>query len=200
MEGLKGPSLLLLASLGVLLAVAVAADDAEGATITVPDDYPTINSAIENASDYDTLFIKDGHYLESVVVWRPLTIMGESRAGTVIESSDPFALLVVAHRTRLSNVTVQGTTTGAGFILQATGCLVEDVTVRDNLWGIWVNRGDNNVLRNVDCLDNEWQGVLVEEADHTLLEGVSCSGNNEGINVRAAVDTTHRMSRVEVQP
>ena len=120
MTGLKGISLLLLVSLGVLLMVAVGAEDAEGATITVPDDYPTIQSAIDNATDYDTLFIKDGIYQESVVVYKPLTIIGESQDGTVVEKSDPFALLIVANRVNLSSVTVQGTTVGAGLILQAS--------------------------------------------------------------------------------
>lgn len=189
MEGPKGLSLLLLVSLCVLLLVGVTGEDAEGATITVPDDYPTINSAVENATDYDTLFIRDGNYTETVVIWRPLTVVGESRDGTVIWSQDPFAVLVVAHRTSLSTLTVGGTNTGAGLVLQASGCTVEDVTVRESLWGLWVNRGDNNVVRDVDCLDNEWQGLLVEEADGTLLEGVTCSGNNEGIQVRAAVGT-----------
>jgi len=190
MKGLKGLSLLLLVSLGVIIMVVAGAEDAEGATITVPDDYPTIQSAIENATDYDTLFIKDGLYLESIVVWRPLTIMGESQAGTVIENDDPFGVLIVSHRASLSDVTVQGTSVGAGLILQGSNCVIEDVTVRDCLWGLWVNRGTNNVVRNVDCLDNDWQGVLVEEADNTLLEGVTCSGNNDGIHVRAAVGTT----------
>jgi hypothetical protein len=189
MKGLKGLSLLLLVSLGVLLLVGVTAGEVEGATITVPDDYPTINSAVENATDYDTLFIKDGNYTETVIIWRPLRVMGESQDGTVIWSEDPFAMLIVAHRTSVSRLTVGGTTTGAGMILQATGCTVENVTVKESLWGLWVNRGDNNVVRGVDCIDNQWQGLLVEEADHTLLEHVTCSGNNEGIMVRAAVDT-----------
>lgn len=190
MEGLKGFSLLLVISLGVLLMVVVGAEDAEGATITVPDDFATIQEAIDNAADYDTLFIKDGLYKEIVIVYRPLTIIGESRAGTVIENNDPYAVLIVANRASLSSVTVQGTSIGAGLILQASNCVIEDVTVKDCLWGLWINRAYHNVVRNVDCTDNSWQGLLVEEADETLLQDVTCSGNNEGINIRAAVDTT----------
>jgi parallel beta-helix repeat protein len=190
MEGLKGLSLLLLVSLGVLLMVVAGAEDAEGATITVPDDYPTIQSAIDNATDYDTLLINDGLYIETVVVYRPLSIRGESQAGTIIQNDDPFAMLIAANRVNLSNVTVQGTTVGAGLILQASNCVIEDVTVRHSLWGLWVNRAYHNVVRNVQCLNNSWQGVLVEEADETLLQDVTSKGNNEGINIRSAVDTT----------
>lgn len=190
MKMLKGHSLLVLVSLGVLVAVAVLAAEAGGATVTVPDDYPTIQSAIENATDYDTLFVKDGLYEEVVIVYKPLTIMGESRDGTIISMYDPFPVLIVAQKVTLSHLTVQGSTVGAGIILQASYCVIEDVTVRDNLWGLWINRGFHNTVRNVQCIDNDWQGLLVEEADHTLLMGVTCSGNNEGIMVRAAIDTT----------
>lgn len=192
MKRLKGLSLLLLASLGVMVMLVAVAEVTGAETITVPDDYPTINSAVENATDYDTIFLRDGNYTETVVIWRPLLLLGESRDGTVIWSEDPFAVLVVAHRASLSTMTVGGTTTGAGLILQASGCTIEDVTVKESLWGLWVNRGDNNVVRDVDCVDNQWQGLLVEEADGTLLEEVTCSGNNEGIQVRAAVGTVIR--------
>ena len=192
MQGMKGLALLMLVSLGALLLAVVSIAGAEGATITVPDDYPTINSAIENATDYDTLFIKDGNYTETVVIWRPLTVMGESRDGTIIWSENPFAVLMVSHKTSLSRLTVGGTTVGAGLILQATGCTVEDVTIKESLWGLWVNRGDNNVIRDVDCVDNQWQGLLVEEADHNVFEDVECVGNNEGAMARAAIDNTFR--------
>jgi nitrous oxidase accessory protein NosD len=190
MEGLKGLSLFLLVSLGVLLMVVAGAEDAEGATITVPDDFATIQEAIDNAMDYDTLFIKDGLYIESVVVDRPLTLIGESQAGTVIESNDPYGVLIVANRVSLSSVTVQGTAFGAGLTLQASNCVIEDVTVKDWLWGLWIYRAYHNVVRNVQCLNNSWQGVLVEEADETLLQDVTCKDNNDGIHIRAAVDTT----------
>jgi parallel beta-helix repeat protein len=194
MEGLKGLSLLFLISLGVLLVVGVGAEDAEGATITVPDDHPTIQEAIDNAMDYDTVFIKDGEYRESIVVWRPLTIRGESAEGTVISMDDPYVMLIVSSKTVVTQVTIQGSANNAGIILQGSYCLIEDVIIRDNLWGLWVNRGYHNTIDGVLCMNNSWQGILVEEADHTLLEGVRCTGNNEGIQVRAAVGTVIRDS------
>jgi parallel beta-helix repeat protein len=190
MVGPRGFSLLLLVSLGALLLVVGAAGGAEGATVTVPDDFLTVQEAIDNANDYDTVYVKDGIYLESVLVWKPLTITGMSKEGTIIEFDDPYAMLIVANKVSISNLTVRGTSVGAGLILQASYCTIEDMIVRDNLWGLWVNRGYYNVVRDVQCLDNDWQGVLVEEADYTLVQGVTSKGNNEGINVRAAIGTT----------
>jgi nitrous oxidase accessory protein NosD len=178
MEGLKGISLLLLLSAGVLLAMSVLAEDAEGATITVPDDYPTINSAIENATDDDTILVKDGVYNESVIVWRPLTLKGESRDGTILESGDDFALLVASNRVHVSNLTVRNYSDFTfAYIHQGTRCIVEDVVVRDSGNGIWVNRAYGNVFRRVECLDNHEVGLWMDESDDNRFEKVVCRGN-----------------------
>jgi nitrous oxidase accessory protein NosD/PKD repeat protein len=190
MDGLKGLSLLLLVSLGVMLMVVAGAEGAEGATITVPDDQPTIQDAIDNAADWDTVFIKEGMYRESVVVWKPLTIRGESQEGTVISMNDPYVMLIVSSKAIVTTLTIQDSVNNAGLILQGSYCMVEDVTIRDNLWGLWVNRGYHNVIDDVYCINNSWQGVLVEEADGTRLLGVTSKENDVGIMVRAAIGTT----------
>ena len=39
-------------------------------TIYVPDDYPSIQSAVENSSNGDTIIVRDGTYIENVNVIR----------------------------------------------------------------------------------------------------------------------------------
>ena len=48
---------------------------ANGGTIIVPDDYPTIQYAIDNATSGDTIYVRSGTYNESIKVWfkDPLT-------------------------------------------------------------------------------------------------------------------------------
>jgi nitrous oxidase accessory protein NosD len=178
MKGLKGLSLLLLASVGVLLLVGVAAGDAEGATIVVPDDYQYVHEAIDNATDFDTIFIRDGVYNETVVVWRPLTIMGESRDGTILENGEDMTILVVSQRVHLSNITVRNHSDFTfAYIHQGSACTVEDVVVRDSGNGLWVNRAHNNVFRRVGCLDNHETGLWLDEAGNNVFIDVVSTGN-----------------------
>jgi pectin methylesterase-like acyl-CoA thioesterase len=44
-------------------------------TIIVPDDYPTIQAAINAANDGDTIFVKIGTYYEHVVVNKSLSLI-----------------------------------------------------------------------------------------------------------------------------
>jgi len=46
--------------------------------IYVPDDYPTIQSAVDNANNEDTIIVRDGTYLEDIVVDKKLKIQSEN--------------------------------------------------------------------------------------------------------------------------
>lgn len=57
-------------------------------TIVVPDDYPTIQQAIDNASDGDRIEVRAGTYYGNVVVDKSVTIIGEDKETTVIDCSN----------------------------------------------------------------------------------------------------------------
>jgi pectin methylesterase-like acyl-CoA thioesterase len=60
-----------------------------GNIITVPDDYPTINAAIGNATSGDTIFIKAGIYNESsLVINEKVSLVGEDANKTIIVNND----------------------------------------------------------------------------------------------------------------
>ena len=59
-----------------------------GTTITVPDDYRTIQAAIDAAQPGDTVYIKAGRYVENLTIAKPLHLVGEDRTKVVIQSTD----------------------------------------------------------------------------------------------------------------
>jgi parallel beta-helix repeat protein len=58
----------------------------ESKAIIVPDDYPTIQEAINAAKDGNEILVKRGTYLENVVVNKSVSLVGEGRGNTVIDS------------------------------------------------------------------------------------------------------------------
>jgi nitrous oxidase accessory protein len=62
---------------------------AEAQTIVVPDDYATIQEAIGNASEGDTVFVRSGTYEEhTLVINKTLSLVGEDANNTLIRNID----------------------------------------------------------------------------------------------------------------
>ena len=57
-------------------------------TLTVPDDSPTIQAAIDAAQPGDTVYIRVGRYVENLTITKPLHLVGEDRTKVVIQSPD----------------------------------------------------------------------------------------------------------------
>ena len=63
------------------------ADEAEGAMITVPVDYSTIQEAIDAAIPGDTIYVWDGFYVENVILNKTVSLIGNSSATTIIDGN-----------------------------------------------------------------------------------------------------------------
>ena len=82
------------------------ADAHENIVIIVPDDFPTINQAIQNAIDGDTVLVRQGMYNETIVIDKAITLKGEDADNTIINGNKAGTVIHITH----DNVTVTGLT------------------------------------------------------------------------------------------
>ena len=77
----------------ILISLAVATPEgrvieAESRPLVVPDDYPTIEAAIGNATDGDTIFVKKGTYEgpinQTLMINKTISLIGEDPIETVL--------------------------------------------------------------------------------------------------------------------
>lgn len=68
--------------------IAILEVDAQPRTITVPDDYSTIQDAIEASIDGDTVYVKRGHYdgpyLQTITINKSISLIGEDAKITTL--------------------------------------------------------------------------------------------------------------------
>ena len=88
--------------------------DVSASTITVPDDYPTIQEAINNAADGDTVFVKTGTYYEHVVVNKTVSLVGENSDMTIIDGNGTGHVVnITRDNVNVTNFTVRKGGSGA---------------------------------------------------------------------------------------
>ena len=86
---------------------------AEPTTIIVPDDYSTIQEAINVAETGDVIFVKAGMYFENIVVNKSVSLVGENRENTIIDGQRMGTVIYVnTSYVTITNFTIQN---GAGF-------------------------------------------------------------------------------------
>ena len=102
------PVLILMFALAITAMALAMTPAAEGATIVVPDDYGTIQEAIDNASAGDTIRIHAGTYAESLVVDTQVEIIGNGTTETIIASTSSDTAQLNADGINLSKVSILG--------------------------------------------------------------------------------------------
>ena len=198
--------LMLMISAAFVAAVPV---NASAATITVPDDYGTIQAAIGAAIPGDTVYVRAGTYDEHVTIGKPLTLQGEDRNTTIIDGGGTGKVVTV---TSTSNVNVSeftirnsGSLSGAlphdsGIVLQnASYCSISDCTMTLNgTNGLHLHRSSYNTIRNCDLYDNELPLIpgshgaihLRSSSRNTIEDNNIYSNGNDGITVRSGSNHT----------
>jgi len=183
-----------LRGLVVLIAILVIAVGAWAATITVPDDYPTIQAAIDAAQAGDTVFIRAGRYTENLIIDKPLTLKGENRTKTIIQSTGSENDVVKAHLSS-GEISITGLKICDGRIgissqlAAGTKASVTDVIASDNTVGIYVIGKGDFLLAGSFVIDSDGAGlwlasnVVTVENNEILRGGV-------GLLLARTVDVT----------
>ncbi|HJW97566.1 MAG TPA: NosD domain-containing protein, partial [Candidatus Bathyarchaeia archaeon] len=148
----------------------------------VPDNYPTIQSAINSVNSGDSVLVRRGTYHENVVVNKTVAIIGEDRANTVIDGSGAGYVFGIkgANNVSVCNFTIQNGQTG--------------VYVGD--WGALIESSRGNVINNV-ITTNVDHGVFIDQSNYTVSGNV-IENNGIGLSVfsNGAVNGTFRNNDV----
>jgi parallel beta-helix repeat protein len=192
--------------LASFLIVGIHTVESASKTIVVPDDYPTIQDAIDNATSGDTVFVRSGTYFEHVGITKAVSLMGENKYDTIIDGGGQDVVIGIgADFVSLTGFTVQGSDPDGGYgvaladstnvtvknlntqgisLSYCANCTVENCVSYASSVGILLSGSSGITVRNSTIANCSDYGIAISWVNPDVgIFGNFISGNRVGIFV-----------------
>jgi len=155
-------------------------------TILVPDDYSTIQEAINNAIAGDTILVSGGPYVENLVINKSVALIATTQDVIIRSLTNSSCTLLV----RADNVTIIGFKIDSG-MLAITGIILRNssyVTITGNFLdtvgeGIKINGGSGNTIVHNEIADCTSRGITMVDTNFNLIMGNSMNCHQNSIKM-----------------
>jgi parallel beta-helix repeat protein len=155
---------------------------AQTRTLTVPDQYQTIQDAVNNARAGDTVFVKQGTYYtyvndtQQLTIDKPITLIGENPENTVIDGVNKSTVYV--------GVIYHPYTIFSGINITSSHVTISGFKIRNAITGIYVY-SDESSPKTVSSIK-----IIGNTITNCSSEGTSLSLGGDAIGVYSTSQTT----------
>jgi len=159
-----------------------------------PNNYTSIQDAIDNSSDGNTVFVFDDSspYYENLDMNKSINLIGENRETTIIDSGiNKIVLNITKNFLNFSGFTL---TNNASYWLGYYGIYLRSdcnhifnniINLSDGI-GIFLNSNNNVISSNI--ISNSFTGILLHNCCNNTVSGNIISKNNWGIELGLSTD------------
>jgi len=145
--------------------------------------YSSIQTAINNADEGDSVFVASGIYYEHVVANKTISLIGEDRSHTVIDGNGTGNVVVeiTAHSVNVTEFTIRNGTKGFSIINSSYNIISGNIVV-DNIDGIDFAccpcdpSRQNNITNNI--IKNNYIGISIVAYNSNIIYHNSFIDNN----------------------
>jgi len=141
--------------------------------IVVPDDFRSIQDAINSAGIGSTIVVKAGLYTECLIIDKSLTLVGENGA-TIISQGRDHTVKITANNVSFSGFVLKGVERSlwSGVYIRSLYNVVENNTITDHCYGIHIYDSSHNFLRNNKIYGNTYNlevwGLVLQHFVHDI--------------------------------
>ena len=160
--------------------------------IHVPTDFPTIQEAINSATDGDTIFVHKGTYIENLFVNKSVSFVGEYKDSTTIDGNETGNVIsITANNVNINDFTIQNsgsTNSDSGIYVVSSGNNISRNTITNNKNGIYLYYSNNNTVSDNNVSSNNWYGIYLYYSSSNVISNNNVYSNyNDGIDRKSVV-------------
>ena len=156
-------------------------------TIIVPEDYPTIGEAVDNASPQDTVFVKSGVYYENVWIDKSVSVLGEDSENTVVIGEGGVnggnVLTLAADNVKVSGFTIKSADYSIlsqhanGINIKGDNCTVRGNNILNTFWGVLCAIQSSTLIAQNNITGTFKEGIRFYGGSLNTISGNFIAGN-----------------------
>lgn len=183
----------------------------------VPDHFPTIATALAQATDVDgdgvlEIRVRPGVYPENILITRDdISLSGEDRDTTILQGDGASDTLRIEHAFAVSIDTL--TVTGGGMLNdgisleRSSACVIDNCLVTESRRGIDVDRSPGNTIVSCVVRSSAGAGIRVTRSNGVLLRSNTSTMNfrqgfdvvlNDGVSLVENVASDNRLDGIRI--
>jgi len=159
-----------------------------GDTITVGPsgpptyDFGSINDAIANANESDTIYVYSGTYTENIVINKNLSIIsidGSSNTIIISASGSNNTIDIVVDGVTISGFTIrnQGGSFACIKLTSVSNCLIENSIIKNGGNGVYLVSSNNNMIKD-NTIENNNVGIYLSGSNSNTIQSNDIRNNN----------------------
>jgi nitrous oxidase accessory protein len=146
-----------------------------------PYNYSTIQQAVDNASNGDTIFVYQGTYYEHVLLYKKVSLLGETRDQTIIDGSGTGNIIkITADEVTVQDFTLQNGGIGV-YIVHSSHCSVVHSKITDNWEGIGLLNASQCIISGNSIIKNGFEGINPVQTTASLFSDNTIVNHLQGI-------------------
>jgi len=145
--------------------------------LLVPDDFPSIQEAVDHADEGDIIYVRSGVYHEHIVINRDnLKLIGEDKASTIIDGDGIGKVVyIIADNITLTGFTMQNSGDNwddSGVYLEKSYNInITDNIITNNEIGVFIRLSSNTSITNNIIFDNDALGIYLQNSLNNSIAG-----------------------------
>lgn len=138
--------------------------------IKVPENYPTIQEAINAANPGDTVFVSPGIYNENLIIYKDnLTLLGENPKTTIIDTLFiGEGVFIVASNIHVSGFTIRHAHYGIHLYSAHNITLVQNIIANNTEYGVYIDFSSHCIVKR-NSIVNNWQGIFLWHSNNNTF-------------------------------